>query len=333
MSSQRNTHWCHQCSQPVQLQSGNLVCPYCDEGFVQELNEVRSNNFRDVEELSQHFRTLGLGAQRDRGSEDRIMEPFSGPGFEIMDALDAFVRQRMVSGNTNFDIRSRSGMVPEQNVAFRRGPWLIFRQGPVHASNNDALDLLFNGSPRMGQRNFRDIFMGPGLEELIEQLALHDRPGPAPAPRSAIDAMPTIKITQRHLNIDTHCPVCKDKFELGTEARQMPCNHIYHSDCIVPWLVQHNSCPVCRDELPSMGSGSSRTNRSSRNVNPSNGRGGNNSNGGENQGRRNPFSFLWPFRSSNHSSQNFDETGATSSTTMNDENNNRTYYPGWRFNY
>ncbi|CDP09700.1 unnamed protein product [Coffea canephora] len=58
MSSQRNTHWCYQCSRPVQLQSGNLVCPYCDGGFVQELNEVRSNNFRDVEELSQHFRTL-----------------------------------------------------------------------------------------------------------------------------------------------------------------------------------------------------------------------------------------------------------------------------------
>ena len=76
--------------------------------------------------------------------------------------------------------------------------------------------------------------------------------------------MPTIKITQKHLHSDSHRAVCKDRFELGSEARKMPCNHIYHSDCIVPWMVQHNSCPVCRHELPPQGSsrGHSRQNSS-----------------------------------------------------------------------
>eukprot|EP00258_Populus_trichocarpa_P018106 XP_006380961.1 probable E3 ubiquitin-protein ligase RHC1A isoform X2 [Populus trichocarpa] len=168
---------------------------------------------------------------------------------------------------------------------------------------------------------------GPGLEELFEQLSANDRRGPAPATRSSIDAMPTVKITQRHLRTDSHCPVCKDKFELGSEARQMPCNHLYHSDCIVPWLVQHNSCPVCRQELPPQGSNSGHSYQSSssrsRNSNYS---------GRENsrEGRRNPLSYLWPFRSSN-SSSNHDETPGSSSPTMH-ENNHQMGYSGWPFN-
>ncbi|OIT07688.1 putative e3 ubiquitin-protein ligase rhc1a [Nicotiana attenuata] len=83
----------------------------------------------------------------------------------------------------------------------------------------------------------------------IQELTHNDRPGPPPAPSSAIDALPRIVLNANHLENDSVCPVCKDEFEVGIEVKELPCKHFYHSECIVPWLRMHNTCPVCRYQL------------------------------------------------------------------------------------
>ncbi|GAA0156892.1 ubiquitin-protein ligase [Lithospermum erythrorhizon] len=87
------------------------------------------------------------------------------------------------------------------------------------------------------------------LEGLIQELTQNDRPGPLPAPRTAIETLPTVMITPTHLSNDPHCPVCKDEFEIGVEVKELPCKHFYHMNCIIPWLHIHNTCPVCRSEV------------------------------------------------------------------------------------
>lgn len=339
MSSGEYTHWCHSCRQPVRLRDHNLVCPYCNGDFVEELDEVEDQGRQD---------NLGLHSEDD--SEFGFMEPFSDPRSGVMHNFAAIVRHRMAARNPNFHNRGRSGANPEHSTAFGSAPWLVFHHGqvPVRMSNNDAFDLLFNGSPRTGQRqaNMVDHFTGSRLEELIQELTLNDRQGPPPATRSSIEAMPTVTITQRHLNTDSHCPVCKDEFELGCEAKQMPCKHIYHSGCIVPWLVQHNSCPVCRFELPPLGSGSAHSNtRSSGGSNRSSSTGGSSNrssstgsssssweSGGSNHGRRSPLSSPFLSHSSNQNDSHNADRGRSGSAAAYEERNVMDY-SGWPFDY
>ncbi|XP_023730417.1 E3 ubiquitin-protein ligase RING1 [Lactuca sativa] len=74
----------------------------------------------------------------------------------------------------------------------------------------------------------------------------------SPASKSAVEAIPSVKITAAFLEIDpvVICAVCKDQFVVYDETKELPCKHMYHPDCILPWLSQHNSCPVCRFQLP-----------------------------------------------------------------------------------
>lgn len=150
-----------------------------------------------------------------------------------------------------------------------------------------------------------DYFTGPGLELLLQHLAENDpnRYGTPPARKEAVEAMPTVTIDEHSVQ----CSVCLDDFEVGIEAKEMPCKHRFHSKCIFPWLELHSSCPVCRYELPSdqsklnQGSTVSLTDENSED-------------GDGRNTRRFPVSLPWPF-SSLFSSTSEPQTGSSTTST------------------
>ncbi|XP_030496230.2 uncharacterized protein LOC115712131 [Cannabis sativa] len=75
--------------------------------------------------------------------------------------------------------------------------------------------------------------------------------GRPPASGTAVKNLPSVVLSQEDVrNNNAHCAVCKEEINVGEQAKQLPCSHLYHGDCIVPWLGIRNTCPVCRYELP-----------------------------------------------------------------------------------
>lgn len=46
------------------------------------------------------------------------------------------------------------------------------------------------------------------------------------------------------------CPVCRDDYDLESKSVRLPCSHLFHSPCILPWIEKRNTCPLCRFALP-----------------------------------------------------------------------------------
>ncbi|KAG8377157.1 hypothetical protein BUALT_Bualt09G0139300 [Buddleja alternifolia] len=92
-----------------------------------------------------------------------------------------------------------------------------------------------------------------GLDNLLEHLAETEssRRGAPPASVSFVNNMPCKTINEDDEKLDSlACAVCKESLSVGIVVNQLPCFHLYHPSCILPWLSARNTCPLCRYELP-----------------------------------------------------------------------------------
>lgn len=63
--------------------------------------------------------------------------------------------------------------------------------------------------------------------------------------------LPRASITKAMADSQIQCGVCFDTFNFNeAEVRKLPCDHLYHTKCIFPWLQRNASCPYCRARLP-----------------------------------------------------------------------------------
>ncbi|KAK6153211.1 hypothetical protein DH2020_012850 [Rehmannia glutinosa] len=237
-------YFCYQCDRhvaitPPSAPTAELVCPNCHGGFLEESHTAPPSNPSQI--LPNPFFSNNFPPSSAYGDFPIIFSSSSatpGGGGRGLDDLSAFLGTR--SPNEFNPLAFLSNYV--NSLQARGANIQIVFESPVGGGVDFRLP-----------SNLGDYFIGPGLEQLIQQLAENDpnRYGTPPASKSVVEELPDIKITEEILASDSsQCAVCTDCFELDGEAKQMPCKHIYHKDCILPWLELHNSCPICRYELP-----------------------------------------------------------------------------------
>ncbi|KAI3760501.1 hypothetical protein L1987_50896 [Smallanthus sonchifolius] len=237
------SYWCYRCTRLVRVTDQNaVVCPVCDSGFV----EVVEANAPPPQENRRRFPAAAM---------------------------------YMLGNNDRSDLRFR------RRGRRNNGEWSPFNPVIVLRSGVDGTDVDSGGGDRGFELYYEDgagsglqplpammseLLIESGFDRLLEQLSQIDISGLSrsehpPASKSAVESMPTIEVSNIHVSKESHCAICIEAFALGAEAREMPCKHIYHSDCILPWLTMRNSCPVCRHELPT-DSTESRSNNLERSV-------------------------------------------------------------------
>lgn len=75
------------------------------------------------------------------------------------------------------------------------------------------------------------------------------------APKEELVTQSTTTLTADQLSakmletVNARCNVCFEdicKNDNQTFLLINACQHVFHKDCVMPWLVQHLTCPLCR---------------------------------------------------------------------------------------
>uniref|UniRef100_A0A6Q2XA05 RING-type E3 ubiquitin transferase n=1 Tax=Esox lucius TaxID=8010 RepID=A0A6Q2XA05_ESOLU len=245
--------FCHRCSEEISPRPPDYTCPRCESGFIEELLEERRFNV----DPSQMFTFPSGYGQFALGVFDDTFEFGAGlGGGGTEDSRDADNRrEREMASRQRYSARQPRGRHGvRRQVGRQEGvPTLegIIQQLVNGIIAPTAMQNIGVGPWGVLHSNPMDYAWGAnGLDAIITQLLNQfENTGPPPADRDKIKSLPTVLITQEHVGSDLECPVCKEDYSIGENVRQLPCNHLFHNDCIVPWLEQHDTCPVCRKSL------------------------------------------------------------------------------------
>lgn len=228
-----SSYWCYRCSQFVRVWSqDSVICPNCDGGFIEEIESPPQSILHD--------------AGRGR--------------------YPAAAMYR-IGSRSNSEQNSGSNLRRSRRSGGDRSPFnpvIVLRRPSEGGASEDGserggYELYYDDGAGTGLRplppSISEFLLGSGIDRLLTYLQQVEISGMGrleqpPASKAAVESMPRIEIGEDLVDTELHCAVCKEVFELGVEAREMPCKHIYHQDCILPWLSMRNSCPVCRHEMP-----------------------------------------------------------------------------------
>ncbi|XP_016493309.1 E3 ubiquitin-protein ligase SGR9, amyloplastic-like [Nicotiana tabacum] len=61
-------------------------------------------------------------------------------------------------------------------------------------------------------------------------------------------ALPSVEVSGGR---GRECVICKEEMKEERDVCKLPCHHLFHWICVLPWLKTRNTCPCCRFQLPS----------------------------------------------------------------------------------
>jgi hypothetical protein len=268
----KGEYWCHECRHRTQARinpmNNDVTCVRCGSSFVELLEgnnqlPTEQNNDENVDidyELDGVMNELDNDRARQQTTShdqrEREQQQLPSP----FDDLSPIIHQLFGNIQRMSHLQQEQQQEQQQRMnSNQRSPHfgdlfnMFFNFGNPQAGNMFTLNLndIFD-QINQGMQGFQmgDYFIGDNLQQLINQLFEQSgHRGTPPASKRALDSLPITKASSAEGHNEKECTICQEQYKDGEEIVTLPCSHLFHKECIWPWLLRHATCPTCRYQL------------------------------------------------------------------------------------
>ena len=255
-------YWCFSCNKVCQIikaiEEGDEVyqCSFCKNAFVEEIEnqdtqtQIQSQNQSQTQvqpninirinnriNITNNRNNINSQNSNRNNRNDEQYQYGMDNTFLFLPSTVNYVQ--MDSDNFLPSMMNSIGSFFSNNSAFNN----ILNSLGLNNPNNGLLAFLDNHNNDFQFNNLVNILMS-------FDVGTNRHP---PSSERAIQNLKKIEVQENNINDykNITCNICLENFEIGNILRILECNHEFHENCIITWLKQNNTCPICRHELES----------------------------------------------------------------------------------
>ncbi len=240
-------YWCFNCKKEIiieSINSNNPICSICGSDFIEEIDNTGEEDRPDK------FKPK---ISKSANSNLNNNNPFR---VNILNNSTSIHTNNFTSNTNNNAVNTiRTPFGVTQVFTFSVNSNSNLNSGFSHVNVNDSnFSNILNHFESSTLPMINNIMNNPFISTLLRDFQSVGNNEKPPTSKEFIKGLEKEIISKEDLINKfsaLECCVCKDDYKEGDVVCNLPCNHYHHLDCIVLWLNKHNTCPVCRYELPS----------------------------------------------------------------------------------
>ena len=101
------------------------------------------------------------------------------------------------------------------------------------------------------QQIMDELYPNPDAMSYEQLLQLEDNMGNVNKglTKNQFDKLPDVEYDKDKYSENYQCIICMEEFEKNEIVKLLPCEHIFHKNCIKQWLLKQKTCPFCKAEI------------------------------------------------------------------------------------
>ncbi|KII71352.1 E3 ubiquitin-protein ligase RING1-like protein [Thelohanellus kitauei] len=220
-------YYCHRCSMYIDIDPETSLCSRCNDGFIERMPSLQTDSFPNILRNITQFLT-------ETPEDPTELQPASERPSGEQGQFAGFIR--------TVSRRNRSRPSSGRPVSGGPGPLLNFATAFGSLAQNAVVLNLSSDDPLNAQNS--------PLSEQVEQFIMRALADPrlfnSRSSEAIINRLVHTPLSEERFEKTNDCPICMEKFIVGSEIVLLGCEHFFHPDCIITWVRMHNTCPVCR---------------------------------------------------------------------------------------